>query len=151
MIQEARVRPGTIRCSGEEDEMEKLSDRIQSADWKNEKHVPVIECPDEVEADTFFDVKVSIGKAVGHPNTTEHHIRWISLYFRPEGEKFTHQVGHFEFSAHGESTGGANEGPVYTNHQAAASMKTTAPGTLLALSYCNIHGVWESAREISLA
>ncbi len=131
--------------------MEKLSAKVQSADWKNEKHAPVIECPDKVKADEFFDVKVSLGKAVAHPNTTEHHIRWIMLYFQPEGEKFTCHVSTFEFAAHGESTKGANEGPVYTNHQAVSSMKTTAPGTLLALSYCNIHGLWESAKEIALA
>lgn len=131
--------------------MEKLNEKIQSGDWKNEKHVPVIECPDKVADDEFFDVEVSIGKAVAHPNTTEHHIRWVSLYFQPEGEKFTYQVGHFEFTAHGESTKGANEGSVYTNHHAATSIKITTPGTLLALSCCNIHGVWESAKEVKLA
>lgn len=32
-------------------------DLYQSADWKKEKHVPVIECPDEVNADEMFEVK----------------------------------------------------------------------------------------------
>jgi len=26
-----------------------------------------------------------------------------------------------------------------------------APGTLIATSYCNIHGLWESSKEIALA
>ena len=130
--------------------MADLGDRIQKADWKSEKHVPVIECDDQVAADEFFDVKISLGKAVAHPNTTEHHIRWITLYFQPEGAKATYQVGHFEFAAHGESAQGANEGPVYTHHCAATSMKTTRPGTLHALALCNIHGLWESSKEISL-
>ncbi len=130
--------------------MADIAERIQKADWKTEKHVPVIECPDQVKADEYFDVKVGLGKEVAHPNTTEHHIRWVSLYFHPEGGKFTYDIGHFEFDAHGESTDGPNEGPVYTNHVATASMKTTQPGTLHAVAYCNIHGLWESTKEIAL-
>ena len=131
--------------------MAELSEYIQKADWKKEKHVPVIEAPDKVQAGELFEVKVSLGKEIAHPNTTEHHISWISLYFHPEGEKFTHQVGHFEFSAHGESTAGPNEGPVYTHHGVSVSMKVSKPGTLHALALCNIHGLWESSKEIKLA
>ena len=53
--------------------MSELSEVIQSADWRTEKHVPAIECPDQVTADELFAVKVTLGKAVAHPNTTEHH------------------------------------------------------------------------------
>lgn len=127
-----------------------LGDKIQSADWKKEKHVPVIECPDEVKVGELFEVKVSLGKEIAHPNTTEHHIRWISLYFHPEGGKFTYDVGRFEFNAHGESVQGPNEGPVYTHHGVSASMKVDKSGTLYATSYCNIHGLWESSKEISV-
>ena len=130
--------------------MEKLSGHIQSADWKTEKHVPVIECPDQVKKDEVFDVKVSLGKEVAHPNTTEHHIRWIKLFYFPEGAKFSFDVGAFEFNAHGESTEGANQCPVYTNHQVTASMKISKPGMLYALSYCNIHGLWESSKEVKV-
>ncbi|MBL7183240.1 MAG: class II SORL domain-containing protein [Anaerolineae bacterium] len=130
--------------------MTELSERIQKADWKKEKHVPVIECPDQVKAGEVFEVKVSLGKEVAHPNTTEHHISWITLYFHPEEEKFTHQVGHFEFSAHGESTAGPNQGPVYTHHGVTTSLKVNKAGTLHALALCNIHGLWESSKEIGL-
>jgi superoxide reductase len=125
-----------------------LSERIQKADWKKEKHVPVIECPDEVTAGEVFEVKVGLGKEIAHPNTTEHHIRWIALYFHPEGDKFTYDVGHFDFNAHGESAAGPNQGPVYTHHAVATSLKIDKPGTLHALAYCNIHGLWESSKEI---
>jgi len=127
-----------------------MADRIQSADWKSEKHVPVVECPDEVKAGEFFDVKAALGKEIAHPNTTEHHIRWITLYFQPEGEKFTYQVARMEFTAHGESAKGPNEGPVYTNHTVTASLKTTKSGTILAVSYCNIHGLWESSKDVKV-
>jgi superoxide reductase len=131
--------------------MAKLGERVQSADWKSEKHVPVIECPDSVEKDKSLLVKVAVGKEVPHPNTTEHHISYITLFFQPEGENFIHQVGHFEFSAHGASTKGANEGPVYTDHSVSASCKLKKSGTLHALSYCNIHGLWESSKEIRVS
>ena len=59
----------------------KISDIIQSADWKTEKHVPGIEAPEVVKAGERVTVQVSVGKEIAHPNTTEHHIRWIKLYF----------------------------------------------------------------------
>ncbi|MEE9524887.1 MAG: class II SORL domain-containing protein [Thermodesulfovibrionales bacterium] len=130
--------------------MEKAGSLYQSADWKSEKHVPVIECPDKVKADEVFEVKVSIGKEIAHPNTTEHHIRWTRLYFRPEGDKFAYEVGSVEFSAHGESTEGANAGPVYTHHAATVALKLTKAGTLVATSFCNIHGLWESRKEVKV-
>jgi superoxide reductase len=130
--------------------MASLGELYQTADWKTEKHVPVIDCPDQVKADEFFPVTVTLGKEVAHPNTTEHHIRWISVYFHPEGDKFPSQIGHFEFTAHGESTEGPNQGPVYTHHEVTVSMKTAKPGVLYATSLCNIHGLWQSAKEIKI-
>ena len=130
--------------------MSKISESIQQGDWKKEKHMPVIECIDTVKSGETFDVKVSLGKEIAHPNTTEHHISWISLYFHPEGTKFPHMVGHFEFTAHGESAAGPNQGPVYTNHSVVISMKVTEPGTVQALSFCNIHGLWESTKDINI-
>lgn len=130
--------------------MGKFGDHIQESDWKTEKHVPVIECTDEVKADEMFDVKVSLGKEIAHPNTTEHHIRWISLYFHPHGEKFNYHIGHFEFNAHGESAQGANQGPVYTHHSVKVSLKTNKPGTLHSVALCNIHGLWESSKEMKV-
>ncbi|NLF03284.1 MAG: Neelaredoxin [Anaerolineales bacterium] len=131
--------------------MAEFCELIQQADWKKEKHVPVIECPDTVTAGEVFEVKVGLGKEIAHPNTTEHHIRWISLYFHPEGEKFPFQVGHYEFSAHGESVPGPNQGPVYTHHAVTAALKISKPGTLHALALCNIHGLWESSKAVSIS
>jgi len=130
--------------------MAKVGELYQSADWKSEKHVPVIECPDGVKAGEIFEVKVTLGKEVAHPNTTEHHIRWIQVYFKAEGEKFSYQVGNFEFTAHGEAADGPNKGPVYTNHSVTATMKITKPGVLYATSLCNIHGLWENSKPVKI-
>ena len=122
----------------------KFGDLIQTADWKKEKHVPVIECPAEVKAGELFEVKVGLGKEMAHPNTVEHHISWIALYFHPEGSKFTYDLGRFEFSGHGE-------GPAFTHHAVTSSIKLDKPGTLHALALCNIHGLWESSKEIGVS
>ena len=130
--------------------MANITDHIQTADWKSEKHVPVIECPDEVAAGEAFEVKLSVGKEIAHPNTTEHHIRWISLYFHPQGEKFMFQVAKMEFLAHGESTKGANQGPVYGDPVGSVTVKIDSPGHLHALAYCNIHGVWGNSIDLKV-
>ena len=130
--------------------MSELSEHIQKADWKKEKHVPVIECPDQIKANDIFQVKVCLGKEVAHPNTTEHHIRWINLYYHDEGGKFAHEVAHVEFNAHGESTEGADKGPVYTHHEVVTSLKVAKSGMLHAMSYCNIHGLWQSSKKITV-
>jgi len=130
--------------------MGKIGEMYQSADWKKEKHVPVIDCPNKVKADEIFEVRASIGKEVAHPNTTAHHIQWIHLYFLPDGSNFTYQVGAFTFSAHGASTDGADSGPVYTHHAVIASLKINQPGTLFATSLCNIHGLWENSARIEI-
>lgn len=131
--------------------MQPFNEQIQAADWKSEKHVPVIECPEQVKAGELFKVGVTLGKAVAHPNTTEHHIRWIALFFQPDGEKAPYQIAHFEFGAHGESAKGPNESTIYTDHEAATAMKTGKPGALYALALCNIHGLWQSSKTVAIA
>lgn len=131
--------------------MTRFGELIQTADWKTEKHVPVIECPQPVIADELFPVKVSLGKEIAHPNTTGHHIRWISVYFLPNGEKFPLHIGHFEFTAHGESADGPDKSSVYTNHEVGLSMKTGKAGVIYAAALCNIHGLWQSETEIKLS
>ena len=130
--------------------MSKMADVYQTADWKKEKHVPVIEAPEQVAADTMFDVKVSLGKEVAHPNTTEHHIRYVRLFFKPDDDKFLYNVGNCDFAAHGESAAGPNEGPVHCHHGATFSMSVSKPGTLHAVALCNIHGLWESKKRIEV-
>jgi superoxide reductase len=127
-----------------------FKEMYQSADWKKEKHVPVIEAPDEVTKGEFFDVKVTIGKEVAHPNKTEHHICWIEVYFHPADGKFPYHIGRADFTAHGASTDGPDTSTVYTHHTATLSFKTDKPGTIYAASYCNIHGLWENSRQIKI-
>jgi superoxide reductase len=130
--------------------MLKFEGLFQSADWKTEKHVPVIDTPDRVKKGEFFKVGVEIGKAVAHPNTTEHHIKWISLFYLPKDEKFPYQIARIDFSTHGESVAGINASTIYTNHEAIVSFKTDKPGTIIAVSQCNIHGLWQNSKELNM-
>ena len=116
----------------------KLTETVQTADFKSEKHVPVIHVE---KAEGLLKIKALVGEEIEHPNTLEHHIAWIKVFFKPEGEKFPIEVGSYEFSAHGE-------GEVFTVPCVEAAVKTDKGGEVYALSYCNIHGLWENSAEI---
>lgn len=128
--------------------MADFKDLFQSADFKQEKHVPVIEAPVKVKKGEFFKATVTVGKEIAHPNTTEHHIRWIEVYFLANGEKFPYHIGRFEFASHGESTQGPNTSSIFTYPEISVSLKTDKSGELFASSYCNIHGLWKNSVSI---
>ena len=130
--------------------MANIKELFQSADWKSEKHVPVIEAAQSAAKGQDVSVSVTVGKEIAHPNTTEHHIAWVEVYFLPKGEKFPYQISRTEFRAHGASAQGPNTSTVFTAAKAACSFKTDKPGTIIAVSYCNIHGLWESSQDLSL-
>ena len=128
--------------------MADLKDLMQGADWKKEKHVPVIEVSGKIGKDSSVSIKVSVGKEIQHPNTTAHHIRWIEVYFLPDGEKFPYEIGRAEFTSHGESAQGADTSTVYSHPEVVLNLKTEKPGVVLSSSYCNIHGLWQNSQEI---
>lgn len=130
--------------------MAEFKELFQNADWKTEKHVPVIEAPDKVKKGELIKISATVGKEIAHPNKTEHHIRWIDVYFQTDGEKFPCQIGKVEFNAHGESSKGPDTSSVYTHHEAVLSFKTEKSGTIYASSYCNIHGLWQNSKKLSV-
>jgi superoxide reductase len=130
--------------------MKTLGELLQTNDWKKEKHVPVIECLDSVRVGEKLDINVSVGKEIPHPNTTEHHIRWVQIFFKPDGDKFSYQLANCEFTAHGESAAGADQGPLYTDYSVTVKAIIKKPGTIHVLSFCNIHGLWENSKDIKI-
>jgi superoxide reductase len=125
-----------------------FNEMFQTADWKKEKHIPVIEVMGTAKKGEQIMVHAMVGKEIAHPNTTEHHIRWIELFFLPEGEKFPYHVGKSEFTAHGESVQGPNSSTVYADPKTTFNFKTEKAGMLIAFSYCNIHGLWRNEMEL---
>ena len=100
-----------------------------------EKHVPTIEVDKGKGAGGSDIVHVVVGKEVAHPNTVEHHIAWIELY----GVKKDGQVIDLGRSAFA---------PSYTNPNVRFQVPVEQFKAFCAVSYCNIHGVWESCLEI---
>ena len=126
-----------------------LSEFVKSADWKNEKHVPVIECAENVKAGELLAVTVSVGKEIPHPNTTAHHIAWIALHYVPDGASASIEIARCEFSAHGAGA----EAPGQTCTCSTVSLRAllAASGTLYATAYCNLHGLWSSEKAVVVA
>ena len=128
--------------------MKQLSEVYQAADWKTEKHVPVIDAPESVKPDVPFNVSAAVGKEIAHPNTVPHHIRWIQLFFRPDGKKIPIEIASCEFTAHGDQSPDEEGKGVYTSPSVSATLRIDGPGTLMASSYCNSHGLWQSSKAI---
>ena len=57
----------------------KLTETVQTADWKAEKHVPFLEAKRE---GNLLHIKAFVGEEIAHPNTLEHHIAWIKVFFK---------------------------------------------------------------------
>ncbi|MFX0061072.1 MAG: class II SORL domain-containing protein [Candidatus Hermodarchaeota archaeon] len=127
-----------------------MDELYQTADWKGEKHVPVITAPDKVKKGEVVKIKIMVGKEIPHPNTTEHHISWIDLTFLPEGEKYPYHIGKADFIAHGASVSGPNSSTIYTDPKALFLLKTEKSGKLIATSFCNIHGFWKHEKELKV-
>ena len=123
-----------------------LSSLIKSADWKAEKHVPVITVHSPY-ASPFpvprspIEIEISVGKEIPHPNTLEHHIAWAALYFVADGSQLPVELARAEFRAHGPD--------LFTAPVLKATITLPKSGTLHAVASCNIHGLWESEMMIA--
>ncbi len=103
-----------------------------------EKHVPQIEAPAKVKAGEPFQVTVIVGKDVPHPNTIEHHIKWIQVYAKDEGARPVVHVGTFDF------------GPTFADPKVTFTAMLSRSSVLHALEYCNIHGVWDNSIKVEV-
>jgi len=100
--------PGALECCGAP--MKFMEE--QTADWKNEKHVPVIK-----EKEDGF-IKVVVG-STHHPMEEDHYIEWIEVI--KDGKAYR------KFLKPGDDP--------------KAKFKIEAEG-VIAREYCNKHGLW---------
>lgn len=109
----------------------KLGELIKGgAQEGREKHVPVLEivtCKETGEK----AVKVVVGKDVAHPNTVEHHIKWVALYGVKNGLAL--HLATFDL------------GPAYGKPTVVVHANLDGLSELIAVEYCNLHGLWESS------
>ena len=103
-----------------------------------EKHVPHIEAPAKVKAGEPFQVTVIVGKEVPHPNTIEHHIKWIQVYTKEEGTRPVVHVGTFDL------------GPTFADPKVTFTAMLRKTSTFYALEYCNVHGVWDNSAKVEV-
>jgi superoxide reductase len=91
---------------------------------------------------------VSVGKEIPHPNTEAHYIAWIALYYVSGGSQLPVELARANFSAHGPD--------VFTEPVLKATVRlpptptsnSNSFGTLHAVAYCNLHGLWESELKL---
>jgi superoxide reductase len=103
---------------------------------KRESHTPRIESPKSVKADETFEVKISVQN---HPNKEEHSIRWIEVYFREDGRPFNPiMLARIAFT------------PVYSEPEAKLKLRLSKSGSIHAMEYCNVHGLWSAKEEIKV-
>ncbi len=95
-----------------------------------QKHLPWILVPDFIKKGKKFEVMIKVGK-VDHPMTDEHYIRCIRLYI--DGEAF--ECHNLRMPTHSETK---------------FNISLEKDSIITAEAECNLHGVWESKKEVIL-
>lgn len=98
------------------------------------KHTPVIECPDTVKAGESFEVRIKVGE-MPHVMEEGHHIQWLELY---SGQN---QYIRIDLT------------PVFTRPEVTVTLVKGGKhrtSTLRVVERCNLHGTWETTREITI-
>ncbi len=112
----------------------KLGDLVKGGTQEGkEKHVPVVELKACKECGEDA-VKITVGKEVAHPNTVEHHIKWIALFGVKSGVAV--HIATFDL------------GPTYGKPTVVTHVNLEGFSDLVAVDYCNIHGLWEGSLKL---
>ena len=91
------------------------------------KHVPLVEAPNSVKKNQWFEVKIKVGYMTPHPSTAGHWIDEIKLL-----------VNGKEVSETENSAGGTTSPDGYFK------IRLQAPAEIEAVAHCNLHGAWAS-------
>ena len=101
---------------------------------KVKSHTPKIEAPQLVKAGQPFELKISVGP---HPSTVQHSIRKIEVYYYEKGRSFNPVL-----------LATIRLTPAYTEPEVKLVLRLKKSGTIYAIGYCNLHGLWEDRKEI---
>ncbi len=103
---------------------------------KAETHAAKIEAPDKAKKGEPIKIRVKVGP---HPNQPAHSIRSIEVWFAEDGRQFNPiRLATIELE------------PGYAEPELEITVKLEKSGTLYVLSYCNLHGIWESRKRIEV-
>jgi superoxide reductase len=112
--------------------------RAENPDAKTpleQKHTPVITVPEVIKADEFTPVRIKVGE-ITHPNENAHFIQWVELYLNDV------YLARYDFTA------------VVTSPEVEAKVKFIHSGLkakLRAIARCNVHGLWEGTKDITVS
>jgi superoxide reductase len=96
------------------------------------KHYPTIEAPESVKAWEPFEVRVTVGKDLEHPNEGGHFIQWVELYFNDV------IIGRMELT------------PTIYEMPITFRIRLGKSCTLKARARCNLHGIWEGSANLTV-
>lgn len=105
-------------------------------------HIPLIKCSKVGKSGNIFEISVTIPDS-GFSASDDQHIQWIQLYFQNTKGGELISIGKWEYM----STG--NNIPVILP-EARGRIRFTEAGTLYALVYCAVHGLWEASKPIEV-
>ncbi len=108
----------------------KISEIVKSGDLEGkEKHLPVIEVNDGIAT-------VSVSKGAMHVSTAEHYIAWIRLYGVKKENNMLIDIAYMSFA------------PTCVAPKLTVELLASEYKELYAVSYCNIHGLWEGSLSL---
>ncbi len=108
-------------------------DDLSNLNDLEKKHYPSIEAPATVPAGEAFDVKVTVGKYLDHPNEGGHFIQWVELYYNEV------IIGRMELT------------PTIYEMPVTFRVRLGKSCTLKARARCNLHGIWEGRAELTVS
>lgn len=96
------------------------------------KHTVIIDAPDSVQAGEKFEVTLKVGEYKEHPNEIGHFIEWMELY---SGDTF---LARLDLT------------PERSHYVMKTTVKLDHSHPLRGRARCNLHGLWESEKEIEV-
>lgn len=96
------------------------------------KHAVIIDAPDQVDANESFEVTLKVGEYKEHPNEIGHFIEWMELY---SGDTF---IAHLNLT------------PEKSHYVMKTTVKLDHGHPLRGRAKCNLHGLWETKKEIQV-
>lgn len=115
------------------DGINKAKDPKNMTDFEN-KHTPFIKIPQKTKAGESFEVEVGVGyDKVAHPNENGHYISWMAFY-----------TDDYTFLGRVDLT------PVKSSPKVKFNITLEKPTSIRAYAFCNLHGLWQGKKEVSL-
>lgn len=112
-------------------DLKKLENTGEDKTALEKKHVPHIQCPDEVKKGEYFEVTVTFGKEIDHPMGVDHYIQYFDLYANYAS------LARVDFTPDMKA-------------EATLNVKLEESCDLNVYAFCNLHGHWEGRKEVKV-